>query len=59
LSGSGIVLERERIQVGVARFMADYTEEKLMFIRDFMHKLVSNSFLRLDEQPAGAADTEV
>ncbi|OPA78671.1 hypothetical protein BVG16_12475 [Paenibacillus selenitireducens] len=39
----------ERIHAGATRFMAGYTEEQLTFIRDFMQKLVSNSFLQLDE----------
>ncbi|CAG7643132.1 hypothetical protein PAESOLCIP111_04428 [Paenibacillus solanacearum] len=39
----------ERIRIGASRFMADYTEEQLMFVRDFMHKLVANSFLQFEE----------
>jgi DNA-binding MarR family transcriptional regulator len=45
----------ERIQAGATRLMAEYSEEQLTFIRDFMNRLVSNSFLQLAEQPAGAA----
>ncbi|SDZ42157.1 DNA-binding transcriptional regulator, MarR family [Evansella caseinilytica] len=40
----------ERIQAGAARLMAEYTEEQLKFIIDFLNKLTSHSFLQLDEQ---------
>jgi len=45
----------ERILAGATRFMADYSEEQLKFIRDFMNKLTSHSFLQLDEQAAQEA----
>ncbi|WP_261303354.1 MarR family transcriptional regulator [Paenibacillus andongensis] len=35
----------EQIQAGATRFMADYTQEQLTFLRDFMQKLTSTSFL--------------
>ncbi|MNB86222.1 MarR family protein [compost metagenome] len=36
----------QRILEGATRFMADYSEEQLKFIRDFMSKLISHSFLQ-------------
>ncbi|GED54511.1 MarR family transcriptional regulator [Brevibacillus borstelensis] len=42
----------ERIQAAAAHFMAGYTREQLEFIRDFMNKLTSHSFLQLDEEQA-------
>ncbi|WP_405081034.1 hypothetical protein ACI48J_26850 [Paenibacillus chitinolyticus] len=42
----------ERIQAAAAHLMAEYTGEQLEFIRDFMNKLTSHSFLQLDEEKA-------
>ncbi|MGX4588407.1 MarR family transcriptional regulator [Paenibacillus chitinolyticus] len=42
----------ERIQAAAAHLMAEYTGEQLEFIRDFMNKLTSHSFLQLDEEQA-------
>ncbi|WP_217560578.1 hypothetical protein [Paenibacillus sp. GbtcB18] len=40
----------ERIQAAGVHLMAQYTGEQLEFIRDFMNKLTSHSFLKLDEE---------
>lgn len=39
----------ERIQASATRLLAEYTEEQLKFIRDFMNKLTSHSFIQLEE----------
>ncbi|KAA9005876.1 MarR family transcriptional regulator [Paenibacillus spiritus] len=41
----------ERVQAGAARLLAKYTEEQLMFIRDFMNHVTSHSFLQHDKEP--------
>lgn len=40
----------DRIHAGAARLMAEYTEEQLILIRDFMNKLTAQNFLKDDEQ---------
>lgn len=42
----------ECIQAAATHFMAEYTKEQLEFIRDFMNKMTSHSFLQLDEEQA-------
>lgn len=42
----------ERIQQGAIRFMTGYTEEQLIFVRDFMQKMVESSFIHFEEKPA-------
>jgi len=48
----------ERIKSGAIRFMAEYTQEQLMFVKDFIQKLTSTSFVQLGEEIEKSAATK-